>query len=329
MKKIAFWAPHLTEMGTEVMMYDFADFNEKILKNESIIIYNENHPKSHTSVIKKFEDRFDKIYKLKGPSDIDWHRDKNYVNHQLDEILEKENCFAIYMQKFGINDGVVSKFCRTCILCAAPVCDPHGDVYAYVSEWLSQKASNGLYPSVPGMITPLPDIKDDFRSKFEIPNNAIVFGRNGGYGSFDIEWVKPVISKVVDENDNIYFLFQNTPVFYNHPRIIHIECDADLTVKTKFINTCDAMIHARMVGESFGCACGEFASKNKPIITYIGSADRNHITLMSENGYYYNDQSELLNILVNFQKDSKKDWNVYKDFTPEKVMKKFDEVFLK
>ena len=45
----------------------------------------------------------------------------------------------VYMQKFGHNDGVVSNVCKSLVLCAAPVCEPHGDVYAYVSEWLSEE----------------------------------------------------------------------------------------------------------------------------------------------------------------------------------------------
>lgn len=328
MKKIAFWAPHLTEMGTEVMMFDFADYNEKILGNKSIIIYNKNHPKTHKSVVKKFEERFNTIYTLNGPEDRDWHRDKNYVNYQLDEILSKENCFGLYMSKFGVNDGVLSKICKTFILCAAPVCEPHGDVYAYMSEWLSEKASNGKYPAVSAMITPFPNDSNNFRQELLIPTDAIVFGRHGGFETFDIPWVKPIISKIVRENKNIHFLFQNTPVFDNHEQIKYLDCDADIQIKSKFINTCDAMIHARLIGESFGCACGEFASKNKPIITYFGSHDRNHITLMGDNGYYYNNGEELYNIFRSFQKNINKDWNGYKDCTPEKVMKKFNEVFL-
>ena len=36
--KIAFFAKHFTERGTDKTTYDYADFNESILKNESIII---------------------------------------------------------------------------------------------------------------------------------------------------------------------------------------------------------------------------------------------------------------------------------------------------
>ena len=33
--------------------------------------------------------------------------------------------------------------------------------------------------------------------------------------------------------------------------------------KKKFINTCDAMIYGRSLGESFGLSCGEFAIQIK------------------------------------------------------------------
>jgi hypothetical protein len=39
MKKVAFYSPHLGLRGTEITMYDFADYNERILGNKSIIIY--------------------------------------------------------------------------------------------------------------------------------------------------------------------------------------------------------------------------------------------------------------------------------------------------
>ena len=88
------------------------------------------------------------------------------------------------------------------------------------------------------------------------------------------------------------------------------------------------MIHARNEGESFGCACGEFSSKNKPIITFFGSKDRNHIKLLGDKGFYYNNPNELYDIIVNFKKDPTKDWNVYKEYNPERIMNIFNDVFL-
>ena len=44
----------------------------------------------------------------------------------------------------------------------------------------------------------------------------------------------------------------------------------DLNKKVEFISSCDAMIHARQMGETFGAAVSEFSIKNKPVITCRG-----------------------------------------------------------
>ena len=325
--KIAFYSPHLSLGGTEITMYDFADYNEKILGNESIIIYNKDNPLTHKSVIEKFKVRFNKVYCLEGP-DYNWSWKSDVTVPLLDSVIEKEHCDGLYMQKFGNNDGVVSKKCKTYILCAAGVCEPHGDVYAYVSEWLSKQACGGKYPAVPSMITPLPSTEETFRKELNIPENAMVFGRHGGTYGWDIPWTNEVIKHVV-ENHNIYFIFQNTPIPFTHEKVKHIEPSADLQIKSKFINTCNGMIHSRSIGESFGCACGEFSSMNKRIITFSNCSDRNHITLLGEKGLYYTSPEELYNHLVNFTYEPEKDWNGYKDYNPERIMGIFNEVFLK
>ena len=73
--------------------------------------------------------------------------------------------------------------------------------------------------------------------------------------------------------------------------------------KTKFINTCDAMLHARFEGERFGSTCGEFSLRNKPIITWHQSRERSHIEILGDKGLYYNSPQDLFDILTNFKKE--------------------------
>jgi hypothetical protein len=54
--------------------------------------------------------------------------------------------------------------------------------------------------------------------------------------------------------------------------------------------------------------------------------ERNHINVLGEDGMYYSDYQELYDILNNLIVFS--DINCYHDYTPEKVMAKFKEVFL-
>ena len=91
------------------------------------------------------------------------------------------------------------------------------------------------------------------------------------------------------------------------------------------------MIHARHIGESFGLSCAEFSIRNKPVITWDGSSERNHIDTLGDKGIYYQDKNSLVNILLNLDKNylNNNDWNMYKDYTPEKVVQKFKEVYLK
>ena len=93
------------------------------------------------------------------------------------------------------------------------------------------------------------------------------------------------------------------------------------------------MIHARNEGESFGLSCGEFSIRNKPVITWNGSRERSHIEILGDKGIYYNNEGDLYEIMSNFWKQLitpgiSQDWNAYKDYTPEKVMKIFNEVYL-
>jgi hypothetical protein len=113
----------------------------------------------------------------------------------------------------------------------------------------------------------LPKCNENMRHKLNIPLDAIVFGRYGGYNQFDIEYVQKIVYNIAKNNNNIYFLFVNTkPFCENLKNIIHLPCIIDLNEKTKFINSCDAMIWGRSDGEVFSLSQGEFCFKNKPII---------------------------------------------------------------
>ena len=89
------------------------------------------------------------------------------------------------------------------------------------------------------------------------------------------------------------------------------------------------MIHARLEGESFGLSCGEFSIRNKPVITWDGSRERNHIYVLGDKGIYYNNSEQLYDIFSQFKKEPQKNWNAYQEYTPEKIMPIFEEVFLK
>ena len=105
--------------------------------------------------------------------------------------------------------------------------------------------------------------------------------------------------------------------------------------KIGFINTCDAFLHARSMGETFGLAIAEFSTKNKPIITKSTVStpwcDNAHIEILGDKAILYDSYEDIYSILTNFYDILNKhdDWNCYREYTPEKIMSIFDEVFIK
>ena len=140
--------------------------------------------------------------------------------------------------------------------------------------------------------------------------------------------------KVARRRPDIHFVFLNTtlkpPYFRGFPPNIHfLPATSDPVERSRFINTCDAMLHARRVGETFGLACAEFSAHNKPVITWAGSKCQAHIDILKGAAITYRNRSELTDILLKFRPDTTRSWDVVTDaFSPQRVMRKFDEVFL-
>ena len=316
--KIAFHDNSLSLRGTTVAIYDWAYWTRHYLGIEPIIMFDVNHSANDSGVIEKFESEFSVF----GYSNLS----------QIDTILEKNNCDAFLMEKGGEPDGVLSSVCKNLINAISGNWKSewvHGDVYAMGSKWLS-KITDYKIPYVPYMVY-LPNTDENMRNELGIPQNDLVFGRNGGWETFDLDFVKQAIVEVLEERTDIWFVFQFTEPFVNHERVIYLPGTANLETKVKFINTCDVMLHARKVGESFGLSCAEFSIRNKPVITYYNSPEKNHIDTLGEMGIYYENKLDILYILRNLDKNeiNALEWNCYREYSPEKVVQKFKEVYLK
>lgn len=311
--KIAFHTNQMSVMGTEIAIFDYAYHNQTLLNNESIII-SKNRNDNMPSIIEKFKKHFP-VFLYNDFSEVE-------------KILDDNKIDVFYVIKSGEYDGIISKDRKTVIhVVFGNTYQPHGDIYAYISEWLSKQMMYGIHPWVPHMIN-LPEEHDNLRNKLNIPDDAIVFGRYGGFNTFDIDFAHEAVRNVAKTRKNVYFLFANTQKFCNEPNVIHLDTMVDLNEKVKFINTCDAMIHARRRGETFGIACGEFSIKNKPVITYGLSPEQCHLDILKDKCIKYYNISDLNKILMSFE-PSNNDWDAYSlEYTPKKVMQKFKTVFL-
>lgn len=271
--------------------------------------------------IRRFEGRFEVF----GYSDVE----------ERDDYIKKSRSDLFYAIKSGKREeDIPSELIRTAIHSVFKYNEPYGDVYAYVSEWLSRTMSNGVLPFVPHIVH-LPDVEGDLRAELSIPRGARVFARYGGLETFDIDFAKKVVKKIARKNPDVYFIFLGTDsfvkrnIFRPYKNIIFLPATSDIERKVRFINTADAFLHARKQGESFGIAVGEFSIKNKPVITWADSDEKSHLELLGDKAMLYSDEVELYEILSRFSPDASVNWDCYSEsFNPEAVMKKFKEVFI-
>ena len=315
MIKIGFNTPLLDVRGTCVSLYDYAHYNEVHLGNVSVVLTPKDADHDDMAY-RKFSNRFNVVMY----SDL----------ADMDRLLQEHGCDILYSIKYGKNDGILSKVVKNAVHCVFDLSEPHGDAYAAVSSTLAAKF--GHPDHVPHMVGLRPSrLRDNMRKQLGIPEDARVFGRHGGRDTFDLDVAKNAIKRAVRDHSDIYFLFVNTPVFDSHPRILFMDKIVDMDEKNRFICSCDAMIHAQSLGETFGLSIGEFSVNNKPIVTYGGPVwNDNYKKILKDGAIYYHDEEECYQAITLFRPEdhANNDNNCYRDFTPEKVMRIFRDVFI-
>lgn len=301
-KRIGFLSNQLDNRGTGNALYNYAHYNQELLGNESLIYTFLDNPRHDDAAFEKFQKEFHGVY----------NADSGHGN--LD---------ALYHIKSGFDDGFRPTNDIPYLVHSVFDNQPHGTVYATVSPWMGERFS---LPYVPHIVEVDPTT-DNMRADLGIPQDAVVYGRHGGLDSFDIFWVWSEIAFFLNDYKDTYFIFMNTDAPIRHPRVISLPATIDEYEKKRFINTCDAMIHARGRGETFGLAVGEFAISGKPVITYSESGERAHLQELGPFALQYKDASGLRFQMERVHEGPLVSWG-YGQYTPANVMKKFDEVFL-
>jgi hypothetical protein len=311
-RTLVFHAGHLQERGTDVALYDYADYNETLLGNRSLIV---SPAGADNSDYERFANRFP-VFLYDSPA-------------ALESWLGQQSADFFYTIVSGEPEWLPTGSFRTLVHAVFNAYTPFGDVYATISDWVVDHRSHGNLPVVPHMIR-LPQEDGNLRAELGIPPEAIVFGRHGGFNTFDLPFVHDVISNLVYRRPDIWFLLLNTQPFHKHPHIVHLPKTTDPVRKTQFINSCDAMLHARAAGESFGLAVGEFSLRNKPVFTWLEGYDKHHLrVLLGKGGLFYTAADDLWQQLEAFRPQPAQDWDCYsRRFSPAAVMRQFEEVFL-
>lgn len=311
--KVLFHTHTLNFRGTAVAIYDYAKYNEEILGNESVICFNNTIPYerdmgTEDASVQKFKDRFE-VRSYNNPKEF------NEVCSDVD--------FAYFIR--AGNYETLPSDVRTGVHAVFQNYDPHGDVYAYISNWLSQKMTGGKIPYVPHIVN-LPEPTDTYRERFNLQGKTVI-GRLGGFYKFDIPFARDAVAKVLEASKDHVFFFVNTQPFIKHERVIFADSIVDLQKKSNYINTCDGFIHARMEGESFGLALCESLYFNKPTLAWEDGRDQHHIDLLKDTKCLYNEDN-IVDKLINIKSLDDDYASIVHQFNPTAVMRKFKEVFL-
>jgi hypothetical protein len=206
----------------------------------------------------------------------------------------------------------------------------HGDAFAYVSRWCSRVMTGREVSFVPHFVPKL-ESKENMRVELGIPSEATVFGRHGGNDTFNIPFVWQVVVEHARKFPRDHFLFLNTRLIRGTEKLSNVHylpATVDPVEKAKFIATCDAMLHARWHGETFGLAVGEFAVLGKPVITFSESRERAHLEMLENQALLYRNGRQLADILKEFVPHSTRGTQYEEYGNPQAVMQMFREKFL-
>jgi len=325
--KVCFHSYQLGYRGSEVAMYQYAKYNEEILGNTSIICSTTSRP-GYMEMLPKFRDRFEVFL-----YDDVWNpHDNTPLRSSLERIVEAEGVDVFYAIKGGENDGILPSNCKTMAHSIFRMDQPHGNSYFGVSEYAARKFGRSEY--VPHMVELEGTPTIDMRERYGISKDALVIGRIGAPDCFSIPFVTNSLLGLLEKRQDLYFMLMNTELPFTHERLISVPFSMDVDLKYSYINSCDAMIHARKNGEMFGLAPAEFSYLNKAVITYNGNMnlgsfyDRAHLDMLGDKCLTYADAQELEDVVLGLSREflASRDWDAFsKKYAPGPVMELFKQ----
>jgi hypothetical protein len=169
-----------------------------------------------------------------------------------------------------------------------------------------------------------------WREQLGIPANAILIGSMGGRHSFDLQVARTGLQEALEKNANLYFTALNHQAFLKHERALFLPGTDNPQIKAAFITSCNAMLHGRTQGETFGLACAEFAAAGKPVFAWRQAPERHHLEHFCPKELQYATAHELTRKLLEFEPSS---WShsamteQCSKFKAEAVAPQFESVF--
>lgn len=324
--KIAIHCNEFDGRGQGKVPYDYGVAIRNFLNHEVVFITANTHNNQGLDIIRKEFECF--LYEKETEA--------SSTKYNIEHIISSKKIDFLHMIKSGDNDFLTPQNCYTGIHCVFTMTQPHGNVYAGVSEWLARVYGKLEYvPHIIQNYTPTENI----RKKLNITENALIVGRHGGLNTFNIPFVKQAISDILKYRNDIFFIFLSTEKFIDHERVFFIPWVKTEQEKFNFIHSCDIMLHGRMDGETFGLSVAEFSVANKPVLTWNGKQNgcnvhgysQCHLEILNNKAITYENYQTLMDILLNIDKTfiNTYNWDKYSiEFSPQNVINIYNNIFL-
>jgi hypothetical protein len=312
--RVSFEGGRINERGVAVAMFDYASHARALLGVEPVVLHDARVPPDPTHVA-RFAQQFP-TYSYES-------------EEEMQRLIERERIDVAYFLKTARKDARVSRSCRTAIHEVFKFFHPHGDSYAYISQWLSETMTGGRYPAVPHVVAPMAP-RARLRAQLGIPNDAFVVGRHGALDQFNVPFAPRAIEDALARRKDLWFVFLNTARFSRHERVVHLPATPDRQAIADFVASCDVGMNARYVGETFGLAIAEFLAQDKPALVWAGGRDGNHLVLVDDPRYIYRTRADLTQKLCALEPcDWGGAWSArVAPFAPAPVMASFAKTFL-
>jgi hypothetical protein len=330
MARLLFHSDHINDRGVCAAIHEYISCLSD-QGHEIVWAYKKNNPSDSRAAISHYGFQ---------------HNLEGYDVFQTFSLAAEKRFDWAYFAKKGPSDGIQIAKIPNNMHIVFNYYDPHGEKYAYVSEWLAKAAARHTNQFVPMRLrsrVPNPFMKklefvpysvdmpkptESLRSKWKIPEEARICLRYGGEETFDIPWVQEVVKQKVETDSNFYFVGINTRKFMDHRRALFLPPINNKQDKTNALNSANYFLHARRQGESFGMAIVEAMQVGVPVLSWFRGWDRNHIELLAPESIYRN-RSNLLSKLGNDMNPKTLFSNSLKaeEFRPSRVIDKFKIVF--
>jgi len=295
MNNIAFYNHDLCYRGTTRAILSYArSIQECYANTRPVYLFNKNSANNRVGMGLEFLKAGIELAGVDGQDDVISR------SHNFDFL------YYVSSQKPGSNRWLRQAACRT-LLHQNGFQEPDHECassFAYTSYWQSLYFTGGSAKTLPCIIE-RPEIrftKQEAREWLGIPQHSLVIGRHGGHDTWNLPFAGEVVEAVARSRQDIFFLFLGTTPFCALENVRFMPASHDNMTIERFLSASDIMLHARWEGETFGIACAEFLIRGKPIITWSGSRERNHILIAEGCAIMYNGPQDLYLILQNLSK---------------------------